>query len=112
MQQPRSSRFPVQLPITFSGNHGAGSGLVCELSETGCSVTCEECIEAGPSLVLHIALPGEHTPLRTEATVRWMNGGTIGVKFEWHRWEEKQRFLHFMGAVARAAEGRVRRASC
>jgi hypothetical protein len=111
MQQPRSSRFPVQLPITFSGSHGAGSGLVCQLSETGCCVTCEECIEVGPSLVLHIALPGQYAALKTEGSVRWMQGGTLGIKFEWHRREEKQRFMHFLSAVTRAAEHRFRQAS-
>lgn len=111
MQQPRAVRFAVQLPVSFSGNHGAGSGLVCELSETGCKVTCEDGVEVGPSLVLHITLPGEYAPLKADGSVRWTNGGTLGVKFEWHRREEKQRFLHFMGAVARAAESRMRRAS-
>lgn len=111
MQQPRSSRFAVQLPITFSGNHGAGSGLVCELSETGCNVTCEEYIDVGPSLVLHIALPGEAALLKAEGTVCWTNGMALGLEFHWHRLEEKQRFLHFMGALARAAESRGRRAS-
>jgi hypothetical protein len=110
MHQPRPSRFAVQLPITFSGNHGAGSGLLCELSETGCSVTCEESIDVGPSLVLHIALPGDYAPLKAEGSVRWVNGGAMGVEFEWHRREERQRFLHFMGAVARAAESRYRQA--
>lgn len=111
MQQPRSSRFAVQLPITFSGNHGAGSGLVCELSETGCSVTCEEYVDLGPSLVVHIALPGEAAPLKAEGTVCWTNGMALGLELHWHRLEEKRRFLHFMGALARAAESRVRRAS-
>lgn len=110
MQQPRSSRFAVQLPVTFSGSHGAGSGLVCELSETGCSVTCEERVDVGPSLVLRIPLPGDYAPLKTEGYVRWIKGGTMGVKFEWHRLEERQRFLHFLSAVARAAESRFRRA--
>ena len=109
--QPRSSRFPVQLPITFSGNHGAGSGLICELSETGCSITCEERIDVGSSLVMHITLPGGYAPLKVEGSVRWTDGVTLGVEFDWHRVEEKQRFLHFMAAVARAAAGRVRRAS-
>ena len=111
MQQPRSSRFAAQLPITFSGNHGAGSGLVCELSETGCSVTCEEYVDVGPSLVLHIALPGETAPLKAEGTVCWTNGMALGLEFHWHRLEEKQRFLRFLGALTRAAESRLRRAS-
>lgn len=111
MQQPRPSRFAVQLPISFSGNHGAGSGFVCELSETGCSVTCEEVIDVGPSVVLHIQLPGEDASLKAEGSVCWTNGMVLGVKFHWHRLEEKRRFLHFMDALARAAESRVRRAS-
>jgi hypothetical protein len=111
MQQPRPSRFPVQLPVTFSGSQGAGSGLVCELSETGCCVTCEEYVEAGPSLVLHITLPGEYAALKTDGSVRWKQGGMLGIKFEWHRREEKQRFMHFLSAVTRAAERRFRQAS-
>lgn len=111
MEQPRSSRFAVQLPITFSGNHGAGSGLVCELSETGCSVTCEEYVDVGPSLALHIPLPGDSAPLKAEGSICWTNGMAFGLQFHWHRLEEKQRFLHFMGALARAAENRARRAS-
>jgi len=111
MKQPRSSRFAVQLPISFSGNHGAGSGFVCELSETGCSVTCEEGIDVGPSIVMHIQLPGEDAALKAEGFVCWTNGMTLGVEFHWHRVEEKKRFLRFMGALARAAQNRVRRAS-
>lgn len=111
MHQPRSSRFPVQLPISFSGNHAAGSGFVCELSDTGCSVTCEEGIEVGLSVAMHIQLPGEEVPLKAEGCIRWTNGMALGVEFHWRRLEEKRRFRHFLDALARAAENRVRRAS-
>jgi hypothetical protein len=111
MEQPRSSRFAVQLPTSFSSNHGAGSGLVCELSETGCSVTCEECVNVGSSLVLHIQLPGDDIPLKADGSVRWINGMTLGLQFQRLRLEEKRRLVHFIGALARAAENRTRRTS-
>jgi len=111
MHQPRSSRFAVQLPISFSGNHGAGSGFVCELSDTGCSVTCEEDIDVGPSVVMHIQLPGEDVPLKADGSIRWTNGMALGMEFHWHRVEEKKRFLRFLNALARTTESRVRRAS-
>jgi PilZ domain len=111
MHQPRSSRFAVQLPISFSGIHGAGSGFVCELSETGCSVTCEGDVDVGLSVVMHIQLPGENVPVKAEGSIRWTNGMALGVEFHWHRLEEKKRFLHFLDARARAAENHIRRAS-
>ncbi|WP_447977991.1 PilZ domain-containing protein [Candidatus Nitrospira bockiana] len=111
MEQRRSPRFAIQLPISFSGNQTIGSGLVSELSQGGCSVTSEDRVQGGAALVLHIQLPDQEAPLKADASVRWTNGMTFGCEFLRLPLKDKERLRHFIGALDRAAENRARKAS-
>ncbi|MGH7233807.1 MAG: PilZ domain-containing protein [Nitrospiraceae bacterium] len=111
MVQRQSLRFHVQLPTSFSGNRERGSGLITELSLAGCSMISEDAVRRGATLVLHVQLPAEDAPLKLEASVQWADGPRFGLEFSRLRLEEKQRLIHFMGALERAEANRVRRAS-
>ncbi len=103
MEQRRSSRFTVQLPMSFSGNDVAGSGLVWSLSHGGCTVVSEESVQSGTPLVLHLHLAEQCSPFKIGlAVVRWSTGGEFGLEFLRLASHERER-LH--GLVASLETG-------
>ena len=111
MVQRQSARYHIQLPASFSGNRETGSGLITELSISGCRVMSEDAVRPGATLVLHAQLPADDAPLKLEASVQWADGPNFGLEFSRLRLEEKERLIHFMGALKRAEANRIRRVS-
>ncbi|HJU06095.1 MAG TPA: PilZ domain-containing protein [Nitrospiraceae bacterium] len=111
MVERQSSRFPIQLPASFSGNREIGSGLITELSLAGCSLISDDAVQPGTTLVIHVQLPADETPLKLEGAVQWTDGAGFGLEFSRLRLEEKQRLSRFLSALERAQANRARRAS-
>lgn len=111
MELRRAPRFAVQLPVSFSSHEGVGSGLISELSHTGCSVISEDSVRAGSTLVLHIHLPDHTAPLKVDAVVPWVDGMMFGLEFRRLSLQDKDRWACFVNAVERAASHGIRRAS-
>ncbi len=103
MDKRASSRFAVELPITFSGVEVSGGGLVSSLAYEGCTVRSDENVQPGTYLVLHIHLSEQYSPMEIElAEVRWSTGGEFGVEFLRLASQERER-LH--GLVASLETG-------
>ena len=82
MQQRRSPRFAVQLPVSFKGDGGAGKGMVFNLSMGGCRIGSDDALATNTYLELHIDLPGCNVPTTIElAAVRWSEGQQFGLEF-------------------------------
>jgi len=111
MELRRAPRFAVQVPVSFSSHDGVGSGLISELSHSGCSVISEDSVRAGGTLVLHIHLPDHAVPVKVDAIVPWADGMLFGLEFRRFNLQDKERWACFVNAVERAANDSVRRAS-
>ncbi len=100
MDKRESSRFAVELPISFSGNEAAGGGIVSSLSKKGCTVRSDENVQPGTFLVLHIHLSEQYSPLEIElAEVRWSTGREFGLEFLRMASQERQRLLHILKSL-------------
>ncbi|MGQ0812367.1 MAG: PilZ domain-containing protein [Nitrospiraceae bacterium] len=101
MEQRKSPRFDVELPISFSGNEVAGGGLITGLSSEGCTVVSDAQMLSNTYLVLRIQLPDQYTSLRVDlAAVRWTTGEKFGLEFMHVRGQEHERLRKFIDAVA------------
>lgn len=74
-------RYPLQCPITFTGEHLVGEGTVLNVSLGGWKVASDQAVQPGSSLALRIALPDHQMPMKIEvAAVRWTVGGEFGLE--------------------------------
>ena len=75
-------RYPVTYPVIFGGAPFVGEGTVCNLSLTGCSVTCDRKVLAGSYVRLSLILPDPTSSLFIElGKIRWSRGNRFGVEF-------------------------------
>jgi len=75
-------RYPVTYPVIFGGAPFVGEGTVCDLSLTGCSVTCDRTVLAGSYVRLSLILPDPTSSLFIElGKIRWSHGNRFGVEF-------------------------------
>lgn len=75
-------RYPVTYPVIFGGAPFVGEGTVCDLSLTGCSVTCDRTVLAGSYVRLSLILPDPTSSLFIElGKIRWSRGNQFGVEF-------------------------------
>lgn len=78
----RSPRIPCDIAMEY---HVKGDrpqdGRITKLGTAGALLTTEETIPLGTELVLHFHLPVSNRPIRTNCTVKWVDGQSIGVEF-------------------------------
>ena len=75
-------RYPVTYPVIFGGAPFVGEGTLCNLSLTGCSVTCDRTVLAGSYVKLSLILPDPTSSLFIElGKIRWSRGNRFGVEF-------------------------------
>jgi hypothetical protein len=75
-------RYSVTYPVIFGGAPFVGEGTVCNLSLTGCSVTCDRTVLAGSYVRLSLILPDPTSSLFIElGKIRWSRGNRFGVEF-------------------------------
>ena len=97
-----SPRYEIEVPLTFSGNAIAGSGLVTSLSNEGCHVVSEESLPARACLSLHVEFPAPYEPMTVEvAEVRWTNATGFGLVFVHVHDEEHTRLQRFIDWLKR-----------
>ena len=97
-----SPRYEIEVPLTFSGNAIAGSGLVTSLSNEGCHVVSEESLPARACLSLHVEFPAPYEPMTVEvAEVRWTNATGFGLVFVHVHDEEHARLQRFIDWLKR-----------
>ena len=102
MERRDSPRYEIEVPLTFSGNALAGSGLVTSLSNEGCHVVSEESLPARACLSLHVEFPAPYEPMTVEvAEVRWTNATGFGLVFVHVHAEEQTRLQRFIDWLKR-----------
>ncbi len=102
MERRDSSRYEIEVPLTFSGSDIAGSGLVTSLSKEGCHVVSEESLPTRACLALHVEFPAPYEPLTVEvAEVRWTNATGFGLVFVHVHAEEHARLQRFIDWLTR-----------
>jgi hypothetical protein len=81
--QPRCHpRINVELSASIQSDTGAATGVLFDLSATGCRLQSDMTVEAGTYLALQVDLPQHHMPLAVEVSiVRWCKDGQFGVEF-------------------------------
>ena len=96
MEKRHSQRFPVSLPITFSGSV-KGVGMVRNLAKSGCQMESMADIRSCDSLVLHVTLTADEAPLTIEAaSVRRCDERLFNVAFLVMETKEQERFSRFL----------------
>ena len=81
--QPRCHpRISVEYSASIQSDTGAGTGVLFDLSATGCRLQSDMTVEAGTYLALQVDLPEHHMPLAVDVSiVRWCKDGQFGVEF-------------------------------
>lgn len=104
MDSRKSSRFAVQLPLTFSETQQATHGTILNISREGCMVTAEQ-VPAPPTyLRLDMQLWEGQEPVRVElAAVRWSSGTRFGLEYIKLMPEQRERLVAFMTMLERDA---------
>ena len=81
--QPRChSRINVECSASIQSDTGASTGVLLDLSATGCRLQSDLSVEAGTYLALQVDLPQHRIPLAVDVSiVRWCKDGQFGVEF-------------------------------
>ena len=97
MELRQSPRFPVQFPVSFSGDKIVWHGTMSDLSAGGCKVVSDPFILEGSKVILRAHLPSQASPVQVEvAKVRWSRGQEFGLEFLYMKPEERERLTHFI----------------
>lgn len=96
-----STRYPVRLPILFSGDLVQGKGTVFNLSRSGCGLRTSKQMGRGFYIHVLVRLPKERIPLKVElAAVRWSKQSFCGIEFIRMSRQQQKRlddYLHLIG---------------
>jgi hypothetical protein len=89
-----SPRFPVRFAIAFSADHAQGRGALSDLSLGGCLIETGHPPPAGTLLEVKLFLSENEMPLEAAATVHWVDGQRMGIRFL--RVRNQDRLLRFL----------------
>lgn len=97
----RYPRYPVQLPISFTGDHD-GDGMVTNISLGGCHVEKADVAVLNKAfLTLHVYLSFNEPPMKIDAAVvRWSSGQDFGLEFVQVGSPEQERLTQYIGQLA------------
>ena len=97
MKGRKSTRFAVQLPVSFRGDQLSDGGTILNLSEEGCAVTSETVVGVAVYLQLTMQFREREEPVHVDlAAVRWSSATRFGVEFIKIRPEEEERLKKFV----------------
>jgi len=102
-------RLWVEYRTTFSdATKLEGTGIMLDLSTSGCRIQSPVTVEPGMTLELQIYAPRIRWPLLIEAaTVQWVNGQIFGLAFFRISETERQRLSQVLTEVSEGWNGRV-----
>ena len=102
MDRRSYSRFPIQFPMSFSGEGTGGEGTVTDLSKAGwkATVSSSQPVQIGKYLTLHLSVPHQDHPVKVEvAAVRWVRGQEFGVEFLFLGTDEEAELSRFLTSL-------------
>ena len=115
MERRGYPRFPVQFPISFSGEDIAEEGTVMDLSKRGWKatvVTGSQSVRPGTYLKLRVYLPDQAPPMDVDlAAVRWAKGREFGLEFLIMGSEEEERLHRFVSTLETGPSRQINHAS-
>ncbi len=92
-----SPRIPVVFAAAFSADHARGQGALSDLSMGGCLIETGNPPAAGTLLAVKLFVSEEKTPLEATASVHWVDGKRMGIKFL--RVQSQDRLLKLLSQV-------------
>jgi hypothetical protein len=103
--QPRCHpRISVDYSAGIQSDTGAGTGVLCDLSATGCRLQSAMRVEAGTYLALQVDLPQHPMSLVVDVSiVRWCKDGQFGVEFVRYGFGARERITNLVQAQPVAA---------
>lgn len=83
MDQRRSPRVPIELPVEFGAKSGErrAAGRAKDISLGGMFIETDEPVPFATEIVVRLTLPRQRAPLVLPAVVRWVGGAGMGVQF-------------------------------
>lgn len=101
----KHARYPVEYAVSLSGKSLTATGLILNLSVTGCRIRTEGTIDRGELLRLLIDVPRHKPPLHVElAMVRWSNGYEFGMEFLGVPVDDQKRLRELIRATEAATD--------
>jgi PilZ domain len=107
--QPRChSRINVECSASIQSDTGASTGVLLDLSATGCRLQSDLTVEAGTYLALQVDLPQHRMPLAVDVSiVRWCKDGQFGVEFLRYGRGMRERLMNLVQAHPAAAPSEI-----
>ncbi|MFQ5992456.1 MAG: PilZ domain-containing protein [Nitrospiraceae bacterium] len=100
MELRYAQRYPVECPITFSGNGTTGQGTVINVSMNGWKVSSAQGVPKGTFLSLRVSLPDVESPVEVDLTeVRWTSDQEFGLVTLRMRDEERERLGNYISTL-------------
>jgi hypothetical protein len=97
-------RADVQWPVSFSGEHLNGTGLIYNVSTGGCAIRSDRSFQKGTYLSLRIGLSDQAAPLAVDmAVVEWAHQYECGLRFVSIQDAEISRLRNTLGVLERMA---------
>lgn len=82
MEYRKHKRKPVELHISFAGEHVVGKGTVLNISPAGCGVSSQQKVTVGAFLEVLLHLPGGQDLIKIDvAVVRYAIPDRFGLDF-------------------------------
>jgi hypothetical protein len=82
MRLRNSPRKYVRYSASVQTDHGAGEGILFDLSATGCRMQSNAALTPGSYLALHFEVPRTESLLAVEVSVvRWHKDNQVGIEF-------------------------------
>jgi PilZ domain len=104
MEERKSTRFAVQLPVSFSGDQLSERGTILNVSAEGCAITSDTVAGAAVYLQLTMQLREREEPVQVDlAAVRWVSSKRFGVEFIRIRPDEGERLKKFVKTLESTA---------
>jgi hypothetical protein len=96
--QPRCHpRIYVEYSASIQSDTGAATGILFDLSATGCRLQSDMTVEAGTYLALQVDIPKHRTSLAVDVSiVRWCKDGQFGVEFLRYGFGMRERFTNLV----------------
>ncbi len=102
-EQRQHSRYQVEFPATFAGDH-AGIGIVYNLGMGGCKVVSDLAVKSGALLTVHLQIPEQTIAITIRAaTVRWTMDMEFGLEFLGMQELERTRLKQFLATQVNIA---------
>ena len=97
MKLRKRGRIPVEFPASLSALTFRSTGIISNISLTGCRVESQMAVKKDDHLALLVELRGHEKPLYvTQAAIKWVNNEEFGLEFIQMELNERQRLYEIV----------------